>query len=64
MTLEGVDDSVQLESTRDALSLLNVASDQQRAIFRVLAAVLHMGNVEFVEKSRRSDDAAVKVRVT
>ncbi|XP_062512560.1 unconventional myosin-Vb-like isoform X2 [Corticium candelabrum] len=58
--LDGVDDSVQFEGTCAALSLLNVPSDQQRAIFRVLAAILHMGNVVFMVKNRRSDDASVK----
>ena len=63
LELDGVDDSVSFEATCDALSLLSVASDQQRAIFRVLAAVLHMGNIQFLEKSRRSDDAVIKVGV-
>jgi myosin-5 len=60
LDLDGVDDSVSFEATCDALSLLNVPSDQQRAIFRVLAAILHMGNIQFLEKSRRSDDAVIK----
>ncbi|KAM3608516.1 uncharacterized protein V6R79_000398 [Siganus canaliculatus] len=46
ITIEGVDDKKEMEETRRTFSLLGLKEDFQTDVFRVLAAVLHLGNVE------------------
>lgn len=48
-TINGVDDLAEFKETRKALSILGFNDDQQAELFRVFAAVLHLGNVSFVE---------------
>ncbi|XP_023641594.1 myosin-13 isoform X2 [Capsella rubella] len=45
--LEGVDDSKEYTKTREAMSIIGISSEEQEAIFRVVAAILHLGNIEF-----------------
>ncbi|KAL1969080.1 hypothetical protein VTN77DRAFT_914 [Rasamsonia byssochlamydoides] len=45
-TIDGVDDKAEFEATRKSLSTIGVSEDTQAAIFRVLAALLHLGNVK------------------
>lgn len=47
--IDGVNDSDNFEETLNALNLLGFSEEEQRCIFKVLAAVLHLGNVNFVE---------------
>ncbi|XP_008800587.2 myosin-6-like isoform X2 [Phoenix dactylifera] len=47
--LAGVDDSKEYLETRKAMDIIGISSDEQDAIFRVVAAVLHLGNIEFAE---------------
>nr|CAD1830833.1 unnamed protein product [Ananas comosus var. bracteatus] len=47
--LEGVDDSKEYLETRRAMDIIGISSDEQDAIFRVVAAILHLGNIEFAE---------------
>uniref|UniRef100_A0A0E0CLR9 Myosin motor domain-containing protein n=1 Tax=Oryza meridionalis TaxID=40149 RepID=A0A0E0CLR9_9ORYZ len=49
--LDGMDDSSEYIATRRAMDIVGISSDEQDAIFRVVAAILHLGNVEFVEGS-------------
>ncbi|EEC76588.1 hypothetical protein OsI_14436 [Oryza sativa Indica Group] len=49
--LDGLDDSKEYTDTRRAMSIVGISSDEQDAIFRVVAAILHLGNVEFAEGS-------------
>uniref|UniRef100_A0AAR2K0L5 Methyl-CpG binding domain protein 3b n=1 Tax=Pygocentrus nattereri TaxID=42514 RepID=A0AAR2K0L5_PYGNA len=44
INIPGVDDAMELEHTRNALTILGVQPDQQMELFRILAAVLHLGN--------------------
>ncbi|XP_010490294.1 PREDICTED: myosin-13-like [Camelina sativa] len=46
--LEGVDDSKEYTKTREAMSIIGISLEEQEAIFRVVAAILHLGNIEFV----------------
>ncbi|KAM3845124.1 unconventional myosin-Vb isoform 2-T2 [Vipera latastei] len=46
-SLEGVDDAVDFEKTRQAFTLLGVKESYQMTIFKILAAILHLGNVDF-----------------
>ncbi|XP_051133264.1 myosin-8-like [Andrographis paniculata] len=45
--LNGVDNSQEYLDTRRAMDIVGMSSDEQDAIFRVVAAVLHLGNIEF-----------------
>ncbi|KAL2463486.1 Myosin-6 [Forsythia ovata] len=49
--LDGVDDSKEYLSTRRAMEVVGISSDEQDAIFRVVAAILHLGNIEFAKES-------------
>ncbi|XP_077792621.1 unconventional myosin-Vb isoform X6 [Podarcis muralis] len=45
-SIEGVDDADDFEKTRHAFTLLGVKDSHQLAIFKILAAILHLGNVD------------------
>ncbi|XP_029371529.1 unconventional myosin-Vb isoform X2 [Echeneis naucrates] len=44
--IEGVNDATELMKTREAFSLLGIKESSQTSIFRVLASILHLGNIE------------------
>ncbi|XP_033490157.1 unconventional myosin-Vc [Epinephelus lanceolatus] len=46
ITIEGVDDKKDMEETRRTFSLLGLNEDFQFNVFKVLAAILHLGNVK------------------
>uniref|UniRef100_H3C1Z9 Myosin VC n=1 Tax=Tetraodon nigroviridis TaxID=99883 RepID=H3C1Z9_TETNG len=46
VTIEGVDDGKDMEDTRRTFALLGLKEDFQSDVFKVLAAILHLGNVE------------------
>ncbi|XP_052540358.1 unconventional myosin-Vb-like [Tympanuchus pallidicinctus] len=54
--IDGVDDGEEMEKTQNALGTLGVPEAQQAAIFRLLAAILHLGNVEV--KAERDGEAS------
>uniref|UniRef100_A0A8C4V211 Myosin VB n=1 Tax=Falco tinnunculus TaxID=100819 RepID=A0A8C4V211_FALTI len=45
-SIDGVDDADDFEKTRHAFTLLGVKESHQTTIFRIIAAILHLGNVE------------------
>ncbi|KAK9967525.1 hypothetical protein ABG768_001921 [Culter alburnus] len=53
--ISGTDDVVELERTRNAFTILGVQPDQQMEIFRILAAILHLGNVNIQASGRGGD---------
>uniref|UniRef100_A0A8C5N7T7 Unconventional myosin-Vb-like n=1 Tax=Gouania willdenowi TaxID=441366 RepID=A0A8C5N7T7_GOUWI len=55
MQIPGTDDMSDLELTRNSLTVLGVQPVQQMELFRILSAVLHLGNVN-IEASGRSSD--------
>ncbi|KAI4349312.1 hypothetical protein L6164_009917 [Bauhinia variegata] len=57
--LEGVDDSKEYLATRRAMDIVGISSEEQDGIFRVVAAVLHLGNIEFT-KGREVDSSVPK----
>ncbi|KAJ1292593.1 hypothetical protein BS78_01G001600 [Paspalum vaginatum] len=57
IALDGLDDSKEYMETRRAMGIVGISFDEQDAIFRVVAAILHLGNIEFVEGSE--DDSSV-----
>ncbi|XP_021307574.1 myosin-6 isoform X1 [Sorghum bicolor] len=56
IALTGLDDAKEYMETRRAMGIVGMSSDEQDAIFRVVAAILHLGNVEFSEGSE--DDSS------
>nr|XP_061790615.1 unconventional myosin-Vb [Nerophis lumbriciformis] len=51
----GTDDVMEMERTRNAFTILGMLPNQQMELFRILAAVLHLGNV-MIQGSGRSSD--------
>ncbi|KAM7462300.1 hypothetical protein LguiA_030421 [Lonicera macranthoides] len=49
--LDGVDESKEYLATKKAMDIVGISSDEQEAIFRVVAAILHLGNVELAKGS-------------
>ncbi|KAM6921654.1 unconventional myosin-Va [Xenentodon cancila] len=53
--LPGADELSDLERTRNAFTTLGVQHGQQMELFRILSAVLHLGNVNIQASGRSSD---------
>ncbi|XP_073327527.1 unconventional myosin-Va-like [Pagrus major] len=49
--IDGVDDAKELCNTRKAFSLLGIGETDQMAIYQILAAILHLSNVEVKDQS-------------
>lgn len=56
--LDGLDDSKEYLATRRAMDVVGINSDEQDAIFRIVAAVLHLGNIEFVKAVDEGTDSS------
>uniref|UniRef100_A0A8D0AM36 Myosin VA n=1 Tax=Sander lucioperca TaxID=283035 RepID=A0A8D0AM36_SANLU len=52
--IHGVDDTKELSTTRNAFTLLGINESYQMGLFQVLAAILHLGNVEIKDKDSDS----------
>ena len=61
--LEGVDDRAEFNATRKSLNTIGVNEQTQSEIFRILAALLHMGNMKITasrtDSALASDDSAL-----
>ncbi|CAN8273523.1 unnamed protein product [Cochlearia groenlandica] len=57
--LERMDDAKEYRETRKAMDVVGINSEEQEAIFRVVAAILHLGNVEF-GRGKDSDSSVPK----
>ncbi|XP_036390420.1 unconventional myosin-Va isoform X8 [Megalops cyprinoides] len=55
--IEGVDDAKEMSTTRNAFTLLGINESYQMGLFQILAAILHLGNVEV--KDRDSDSSSI-----
>jgi myosin VI len=58
--VEGVDDAVRFQELRAAMSRLTIEDAEQMEMFAVVAAVLHLGNVQFDYVNDTDDDCKVK----
>ncbi|XP_072971215.1 myosin-6-like isoform X1 [Typha angustifolia] len=47
--LDAIDDAKEYLETRRAMDIIGISPDEQDAIFRIVAAILHLGNVEFAD---------------
>ncbi|CAI0383211.1 unnamed protein product [Linum tenue] len=67
--LDGIDDPKEYALTRNAMSVVGISDEEQDAIFRVVAAVLHLGNVVFAKGSEpdssepKDDDARNHLKI-
>ncbi|XP_019443077.1 PREDICTED: myosin-17-like isoform X2 [Lupinus angustifolius] len=57
--LDGVDDAREYLATRRAMDVVGIREEEQEAIFRVVAAILHLGNIEFA-KGEEIDSSVIK----
>ncbi|XP_028812636.1 unconventional myosin-Va isoform X6 [Denticeps clupeoides] len=55
--IDGVDDAKEMSTTRQAFTLLGINESYQMGLFQVLAAILHLGNVEV--KDRDADSSII-----
>jgi len=53
--IDGVDDKAEFDATRQSLNTIGVSAKKQAEIFRILAALLHLGNVKIA--ATRNDSA-------
>ncbi|XP_011007728.1 PREDICTED: myosin-17-like isoform X1 [Populus euphratica] len=57
--LDGVNDSHEYLATRRAMDIVGISDQEQEGIFRVVAAILHLGNVNFA-KGQEIDSSVIK----
>lgn len=57
--LEGVSDAHEYLATRRAMDIVGISEEEQDAIFRVVAAILHLGNINFA-KGKEIDSSVLK----
>ncbi|KAJ2827099.1 class II myosin, partial [Coemansia erecta] len=60
-TIQGVDDSAEFDALVAAMATTGFKPDEQNDLFRVLAAILHMGNMQF--QATRNDEAVLREQV-
>eukprot|EP01124_Arcella_intermedia_P005227 TRINITY_DN13079_c0_g1_i1.p1 TRINITY_DN13079_c0_g1~~TRINITY_DN13079_c0_g1_i1.p1 ORF type:complete len:2192 (+),score=673.69 TRINITY_DN13079_c0_g1_i1:67-6642(+) len=61
--VDGIDDVQEFEATRVALDILSFSKEEQDTIFRVIAAILHIGNVKFSgdEQAKIVDEEPLRI---
>nr|XP_027111216.1 myosin-9-like [Coffea arabica] len=57
--LDGVSDAHDYLATRRAMDIVGISAKEQEAIFRVVAAILHIGNIDFA-KGKEIDSSMLK----
>ncbi|KAK7243670.1 hypothetical protein RIF29_38478 [Crotalaria pallida] len=57
--VSNVDDAKEYLETRNAMDIVGINQDEQDAIFRVVAAILHLGNINFI-KGKEFDSSKLK----
>lgn len=57
--LDGIDDAKDYIATRSAMDVVGISPEEQDGIFRVVAAILHLGNIDFV-KGKEMDSSMPK----
>ncbi|KAJ2386494.1 class II myosin, partial [Coemansia sp. RSA 2611] len=60
-TIEGVDDGAEFAALEAALETTGIRGSERVDLFRVLAAILHMGNMQF--QATRNDEAILREQV-
>lgn len=60
--VEEVDDGEGFEEMREAMDLVGIMEDQQHMIFRILAGILHIGNIDIQPSGE--EESTIDVRNT
>eukprot|EP00002_Diphylleia_rotans_P010717 TRINITY_DN2126_c0_g1_i5.p1 TRINITY_DN2126_c0_g1~~TRINITY_DN2126_c0_g1_i5.p1 ORF type:complete len:1393 (+),score=341.23 TRINITY_DN2126_c0_g1_i5:43-4221(+) len=55
--IEGIDDAEEFQHVRQAMRSLGLDSDEQFKVMRILAGILHLGNIEF--NSEKNENASL-----
>lgn len=55
ITIPGVDDAEEFRATQTALSTVGISVEKQWAVFKLLAALLHLGNVKIIPSRNDSN---------
>ena len=58
-TIENVDDSEDYDRFKSSMQTLGFSGDEQETIFASLAAVLHLGNVNFKKNEGKGEGSVV-----
>jgi len=62
-----MDDRASFEETRTAMNMIGMSASEQSEVFRTVAAILHVGNIQFSGDSKaavsNSDVAAIAARL-
>lgn len=56
-SITGVDDMKEFHALMEAFHIMRFTEEEQLSILKIVAAVLHIGNVEVIQERRSSDDA-------
>lgn len=60
MTIDGVDDAKKFQRLRKALDVIQMCKDNQERVFKMLAAILWLGNISFQENDNENHIEVVK----
>ncbi|KAH3681785.1 hypothetical protein WICPIJ_007223 [Wickerhamomyces pijperi] len=61
-TIPGVNDKKEFQSLKESLDVMGIKSSQYNEIFKILAIILHIGNIEF--QSAKAEQARFETSVT
>ncbi|ELR11773.1 myosin IF, putative [Acanthamoeba castellanii str. Neff] len=53
-TVSGVDDSSEFRATRTAMNVIGLGAEEQKSVFRLVSAVLHLGNIRFADQGGKA----------
>ncbi len=59
--MDNVDDAETFRETKEAMQLLGIYNESQRMMFRILAGILHLGNVQIGSNPKREDESQISV---
>ncbi|EFA78234.1 myosin IB [Heterostelium album PN500] len=51
-TVDGVDDAADYREVRDAMKVIGLSDEEQSILMRIVACVLHIGNIYFIEDDK------------
>lgn len=51
-TIPGIDDAEEFDATHEAFEILNFSGEERDNIYKISAAVMHMGEMKFAQKGR------------
>ncbi|XP_061366941.1 myosin-9 isoform X2 [Gastrolobium bilobum] len=58
--LAGVNAAQEYLSTKRAMDIVGISQEEQDAIFRVIAAILHLGNIKFAKSEEETDSSVLE----